>query len=93
MAEAADLNVTSEQVVGYNSDHVHVDQKKALEIAAVILWFMFLTLDLLDFLRYVPLIGSLMHFLGITINQSECSTLQVQRKAQLLTRNSRMCYS
>ena len=58
MAGAADLNVTSEQVVGYNSDEAHVNRKNALEIAALILWLMLLTLDFLDFLRYVPLVLS-----------------------------------
>ena len=58
MAGAADLNVTSEQVVSYNNEHVHVNGKQALEIAAVVLWVMFLTLDFLDLLRYVPLVLS-----------------------------------
>ena len=58
MAGDADLTVTSEQTVGYTNDHGHGNQQQALEIAALILWFMFLTLDFLDFLRYVPLVLS-----------------------------------
>ena len=58
MAGAADLTVTSEQTVDYTIEHVHVNRKQALEIAAVVLWFMFLTLDFLDFLRYLPLVFS-----------------------------------
>ena len=58
MAGATDLNITSEQVVSYNNEHVHVNGKQALEIAAVVLWVMFLILDLLDYLRYVPLVLS-----------------------------------
>ena len=53
---AADLNATSEQLVGYSDDHDN--HRKAFEITAVILWLMFLILDVLDFLRYVLMVFS-----------------------------------
>ena len=58
MAGDADLTVTSEQTVGYTNDHGHGNQQQALEIAAVVLWLIFLILDFSDFLRYVPLVFS-----------------------------------
>ena len=53
---AANLNLTSEQLLDHNSDH---DKKRQnLEIAAVILWCLLLTLDLSDIVRFVPFVPS-----------------------------------
>ena len=48
---AANLNVTSEHLQNYNYDHG--SQRLALEIAAVILWIVFLALDFVDIVRYM----------------------------------------
>lgn len=49
---AANLNVTSEQLLDYSNDHGR--QRQTLEIVAAILWCMLLLLDLSDVFRYVP---------------------------------------
>ena len=62
---AADMNVTSERLVGYSYDRSN--RRLALETTAIILWVLLFIADIADAIRYVPLILLLHYFVTVDI--------------------------